>query len=63
MRRRTEDQEPLFSYVGLESYVPNNQPLRRVQMPVDGVLDEMDEEPAFPYADVGRPSIPPDSYL
>lgn len=63
MRGRKEDQEQLFSYVSLESYVPENHPLRRVRILVDRMLGEMDEELESLYADVGRPSIPPEQLL
>lgn len=63
MRGRKEDQEQLFSYVGLETYVPDNHPLRRVRKIVDAMLAEMDEELEQLYADVGRPSIPPEQLL
>lgn len=63
MRGRKEDQEQLFSYVGLESYVPDNHPLRGVRKLVDGMLIEMDDELERLYADVGRPSIPPEQLL
>lgn len=63
MRGRKEGQEQLFSYVGLETYVPDDHPLRRVRKLVDGMLSEMDEELELLYADVGRPSIPPEQLL
>ena len=44
MRGRKEEQEQLFSYVGLETYVPENHPLRRVRKVVDQMLAEMDGE-------------------
>lgn len=63
MRGHTEDQDQLFTYVGLEEYVPSNHPLRRVRTLVDSVLKEMDEEFERLYSDIGRPSIPPEQRL
>jgi len=63
VRGRKEDQEQLFSYVGLESYVTENHPLRRVRKLVDQMLSEMDSELEGLYSQVGRPSIPPEQLL
>lgn len=63
MRGRKEEQEQLFSYVGLEAYVPDDHPLRGVRKLVDGMLGEMDDELERLYAAVGRPSIPPEQLL
>jgi len=63
VRGHKEDQEQLFSYVGLETYVPENHPLRRVRKLVDGMLAEMDGELEGLYSQVGRPSIPPEQLL
>lgn len=63
MRGHKEDQDQLFSYVGLEEYVPSTHPLRRVRKLVDSMLEEMDEEFEKLYSDVGRPSIPPEQLL
>lgn len=63
MRGHKNDQDQLFSYVGLETYVPSNHPLRRVRALVDSMLKEMDEEFEKLYSDVGRPSIPPEQLL
>jgi transposase len=63
VRGRKEDQDQLFSYVGLEEYVPMTHPLRRVRQLVDSMLEEMDEEFERLYSDVGRPSIPPEQLL
>ena len=63
MRGHKEDQEQLFSYVGLDTYVPENHPLRRVRRLVDAILKEMDEELEQLYSEVGRPSIPPEQLL
>ena len=63
MRGRKKCQEQLFSYVGLESYVPENHPLRRIRRLTDGMLREIDEDLEQLYADDGRPSIPPEQLL
>lgn len=63
MRGHKEGQEQLFSYVGLETYVPENHPLRAVRKLVDGMLTEMDGSLERLYSEVGRPSIPPEQLL
>jgi transposase len=63
MRGHKEDQEQLFSYVGLEEYVPSTHPLRRVREFADSMLEEMDDEFERLYSEVGRPSIPPERLL
>ena len=42
MRGRKEEQEQLFTYVGLETYVPENHPLRRVRKVVDQMLADLE---------------------
>ena len=63
MRGRKDSEEQLFSHVGLENYVPEHHPLRGVRKLVDGLLGELDSEFERLYADVGRPSIPPEQLL
>ena len=63
MRGQKEDREGLFTYVGLESYVPADHPLRRVRKLVDQMLTDMDEELDQLYSHIGRPSIPPEQLL
>lgn len=46
-----------------ESRVPTDHPLRRIRVIADEILDEM--SPLFDamYADLGRPSVPPERLL
>ena len=60
MRGHSNPQSSLFSYVDLESRIPEHHPIRKVRKIVDQALTEL--EPAFDemYAQAGRPSIPPE---
>jgi transposase len=57
------EQEQLFSYVSLEKRVPKHYPLRKVRKLVDEALANLDGLFEQLYADVGRPSIPPERLL
>ncbi len=61
MRGETTPQPELFSYVDLESRIPQSHPIRKIRRIVDEALAEL--EPAFEsmYSTRGRPSIPPSS--
>lgn len=63
MRSHVDNQGQLFSYAGLEEYVPSNHPLRRVRTLVGSMLKETDDEFEKLYSDVGHPSIPPEHLL
>lgn len=63
MRGNDNTQQPMFSYVSLESRIPEDHPLRPVRLMVDRVLAEMSEEFAGMYSRVGRPSIAPERLL
>ena len=56
-------QSGMFSYVCLEQRVPQDHPLRAIRKLVDQVLKEMSKEFDGLYAEVGRPSIPPERLL
>ena len=56
-------QSGMFSYVSLEQRVPQEHPLRAVRKLVDQVLKKMSKEFDRLYAEVGRPSIPPERLL
>ena len=60
MRGNDEQQEQIFSYVGLEERIPAEHPLRAIRAMVDAVLREPHLHFAALYARRGRPSIPPD---
>ena len=53
-------QSGMFSYVSLEERIPTNHPLRGVRQLADAVLAEMSKDFDGMYAQVGRPSIPPE---
>lgn len=63
MRGIETDQGVMFSYVSLEERVPPDHPLRAMQRLVEPVLAELSPRFAALYADVGRPSIPPEQLL
>lgn len=63
MRGNDNDQQAMFSYVSLESRIPEDHPLRSVRRMVDGMLAGMSEEFASMYSRVGRPSIAPERLL
>lgn len=62
---RGDDRQPdsMFSYVSPEQRVPSDHPLRAIRQLVDAILAEMSREFDKLYADVGRPSIPPERLL
>jgi transposase len=62
---RGDDREPdaMFSYVSAEQRVPTDHPLRAIRRLVDDVLRDMSREFGRLYAQVGRPSIPPERLL
>jgi transposase len=62
---RGDDRGPdaLFSYVSAEQRVPPDHPLRAIRALVDEILRDMSREFDGLYAQVGRPSIPPERLL
>ncbi len=63
MRGEDEKQDAMFSYISPEKRVPEDHPLRPIRAMVDQVLKEMSPRFARLYAEVGRPSIPPERLL
>ena len=63
MRGEDQKQEDMFSYVSPEKRVPEDHPLRPIRKLVDQILKEMSPQLARLYAQVGRPSIPPERLL
>ena len=53
----------LFSYVDLESRVPDKHPLRVIRRVVNEVLASLDAEFSAMYSVFGRPSIAPEKLL
>src|SRR5216683_1714912 len=62
---RGDDRQPdaVFSYVSMESRIPQDHPLRAMRTLVDACLGEMSPRFALLYARTGRPSIPPEKLL
>jgi transposase len=63
MRGENKSQDELFSYIPLESRVPQDHPLRRIRTMVDEILKEMRQRLDGLYSHTGRPSIPPEMLL
>jgi transposase len=63
MRGRVDPQESMFSYFSPDSRVPEDHPLRRIKLHADVVLASMNPEFDRIYAEIGRPSIPPERLL
>jgi transposase len=63
MRGQVDPQESMFSYFSPESRVPEDHPLRRIKQHADAVLGSMSPEFDRIYAEIGRPSIPPERLL
>ncbi len=63
MRGHHDQQDAMFSYVSLDSRIPEDHPLRPLRRMVDEALKGM--SPLFDelYSNVGRPSIPPERLL
>jgi len=63
MRGRRDPQVTMLAFVDVEARVPSDHPLRTIKALADQALVEL--SPAFDrmYADVGRPSIPPERLL
>jgi transposase len=63
MRGESDNQTSLFSYVSLESRIPDHHPIRKIRGVVDKALAEMAPEFDAMYAASGRPSIPPEQLI
>jgi len=63
VRGHVDPQSSMFTYFSPESRVPDDHPLRAVKAHADAVLKSMSAEFDRLYADVGRPSIPPERLL
>jgi transposase len=63
MRGTDERSGSLFSYVDLETRVPNDHPLRAIREIANGALSDLSADFAAMYAPLGRPSIPPEKLL
>ena len=63
MRGRQEPQVTMLAFVDLEERVPADHPLRTIKALADEALPRLSPEFDRMYADVGRPSIPPERLL
>src|SRR6516225_10283023 len=63
MRGSDDGSGSLFSYVILEARVPMGHPLRVIRQIADGALAELNGDFSALYAQLGRPSIPPEKLL
>ena len=63
MRGRQEPQVTMLAFVDLEGRVPADHPLRTIKVLADEALARLSPEFDRMYADVGRPSIPPERLL
>ena len=63
MRGDDQQQEAIFSYIGLEQRVPKDHPLRAIRQMADQALRALDAEFQRMYARRGRPSIAPEKLI
>ena len=63
MRGHVDPQASMFSYFSPESRVPGEHPLRAIKRDADAVLGSLNGELDELYAEMGRPSIPPERLL
>jgi len=63
MRGADERSGSLFSYIDLESRIPEGHPLRAIRVIVNTALADLNAEFEAMYAPIGRPSIPPEKLL
>ena len=63
MRGRQEPQVSMLTFIDAETRVPPNHPLRTIQRLADQALAALSPEFDRMYAEVGRPSIPPERLL
>ena len=63
MRGRYDSQAPMLAFIDLETRVPTDHPLRVIKMLADQALKALSPDLDRMYANVGRPSIPPERLL
>src|SRR5580698_3979254 len=63
MRGADDQQDAVFSYIGLEQRVPKDHPLRGIRAMADRALRDLDTEFEQMYAQRGRPSIAPEKLI
>ena len=63
MRGRYDSQVTMLAFIDLETRVPTDHPLRVIKMLADQALKALSPDLDRMYANVGRPSIPPERLL
>ena len=63
MRGRYDSQVTMLAFIDLETRVPSNHPLRVIKRVADQALKALSPDLDRMYANVGRPSIPPERLL
>ena len=63
MRGNREPQVTMLAFVDPDARVPKDHPLRTIKRLADGALAALSPEFDRMYAEVGRPSIPPERLL
>lgn len=63
MRGHVDPQAAMFTYFSPESRVPSSHPLRSIKGYADAALRSLSRDFDTLYADIGRPSIPPERLL
>ena len=63
MRGRQESQVPILTFVDVDARITKDHPLRTIKALADGALAKLSSEFDRMYAEVGRPSIPPERLL
>lgn len=63
MRGLDEQQSAMFSYLSPEQRVPQDHPLRTIRELTDAALKRLSPQFEEMYAEIGRPSIPPEKLL
>ena len=63
MRGKPDYQSQIYYAIDIESWIPEDHPLRAVKRRADGVLSAMRQDFERAYAKLGRPSIPPEMLL
>ncbi len=63
MRGRREPQVTMLTFIDLETRVPADHPMRTIKALADRALAELSLDFDRMYAELGRPSIPPERLL
>jgi transposase len=63
MRGKPDYQSQIYYAIDIESWIPEDHPLRAVKRRADGILSAMHKEFERAYSRMGRPSIPPEMLL